>query len=65
MDDLLPSYESAIRQSPWELVAPYLPSKDLCSAALVCQNWHDVFTPQLWGAPASHFGVQNDTVYGM
>jgi hypothetical protein len=21
-------------------------------------------TPQLWGNPASHFGVQNDTVYG-
>lgn len=64
MDDLLPSYESVIRQNPWELVAPYLPSEDLCSAALVCQSWHQVFTPHLWGDPASHFGVENDTVYG-
>ncbi|KAF2656697.1 hypothetical protein K491DRAFT_715104 [Lophiostoma macrostomum CBS 122681] len=63
MDDLLPSYESVIQQNPWELVAPYLSSSDLCSAALACQKWHGVFTPQLWGAPASHFGVQNDTVY--
>ncbi|KAF2741248.1 hypothetical protein EJ04DRAFT_507092 [Polyplosphaeria fusca] len=63
MDDLLPSYESVTHQNPWELVAPHLASKDLCSAALVCQKWHQVFTPQLWGNPASHFGVQNDTVY--
>ncbi|KAF2709797.1 RNI-like protein [Pleomassaria siparia CBS 279.74] len=63
MDDLLPSYESVIAQNPWELVAPYLQSYDLCSAALVCQRWHAIFTPQLWGNPASHFGVQNDTVY--
>ncbi|ORY02461.1 hypothetical protein BCR34DRAFT_605563 [Clohesyomyces aquaticus] len=63
MDDLLPSYESAIEQNPWELVARYLPSGDLCSAALVCQKWHEIFTPRLWGNPASHFGVQNDTVY--
>jgi hypothetical protein len=65
MDDLLPSYESVIAKSPWELIAPYLYSSDLCSAALVCQKWHKVFTPQLWGNPASHFGVENDTVYGM
>ncbi|KAF2691866.1 hypothetical protein K458DRAFT_381711 [Lentithecium fluviatile CBS 122367] len=63
MDDLLPSYESAIKQDPWELVARYLASDDLCSAALVCQQWHGIFTPQLWGNPCSHFGVQNDTVY--
>ncbi|KAF2476575.1 uncharacterized protein BDR25DRAFT_277817 [Lindgomyces ingoldianus] len=63
MDDLLPSYESAIEQNPWELVAKYLPSDDLCSAALVCQKWFEIFTPRLWGNPASHFGVQNDTVY--
>jgi hypothetical protein len=65
MDDLLPSYESAIKQDPWELVARHLPSGDLCSAALVCLKWHGIFTPELWGNPASHFGVQNDTVYGM
>lgn len=64
MDDLLPSYASAVEQNPWALVARYLPSDDLCSAALVCRKWHEVFTPNLWGSPASHFGVQNDTVYG-
>ncbi|EOA81383.1 uncharacterized protein SETTUDRAFT_123063 [Exserohilum turcica Et28A] len=63
MDDLLPSYESVMRRDPWILVAPYLPSQDLCSAALVCRSWHAIFTPNLWGSPASHFGVQNDTVY--
>jgi hypothetical protein len=65
MDDLLPSYESAIKQDPWALIARYLPSNDLCSSALVCQKWHAIFTPELWGNPASHFGVENDTVYGM
>jgi hypothetical protein len=64
MDDLLPSYETAINQDPWALVAPYLSSESLCSAALVCRRWHQIMTPQLWGDPASHFGVQNDTVYG-
>jgi hypothetical protein len=64
MDDLLPSYESAIRTSPWTLIAPYLPSDDICAAALVCRKWHKIFTPQLWGSPASHFGIENDTVYG-
>ncbi|KAF1938648.1 hypothetical protein EJ02DRAFT_457704 [Clathrospora elynae] len=63
MDDLLPSYESVMRRDPWILVAPYLPSETLCSAVLVCQKWHATFTPNLWGNPASHFGVQNDTVY--
>ncbi|KZM19693.1 uncharacterized protein EKO05_0004306 [Ascochyta rabiei] len=63
MDDLLPSYESAIQQNPWTLIAPYLPSDDICSAALVCKKWHEIFTPHLWGSPASHFGVENDTVY--
>ncbi|KAF2031326.1 hypothetical protein EK21DRAFT_99871 [Setomelanomma holmii] len=63
MDDLLPSYESAIHQDPWALVAQYLPSETLCCAALVCRAWHGIMTPQLWGNPASHFGVQNDTVY--
>ncbi|EFQ90948.1 hypothetical protein PTT_12343 [Pyrenophora teres f. teres 0-1] len=63
MDDLLPSYESVIQRDPWILVAPYLNSNDLCSTALVCRKWHDIFTRHLWGSPASHFGVQNDTVY--
>ena len=64
MDDLLPSYESAIQQDPWTLIAPYLPSDAICCAALVCKKWHEIFTPHLWGSPASHFGVENDTVYG-
>ena len=63
MDDLLPSYESTLERDPWILIAPYLCSEDLCSAALVCRKWHKTFTPCLWGSPASHFGVQNDTVY--
>ncbi|KAH8696852.1 hypothetical protein GQ44DRAFT_666124 [Phaeosphaeriaceae sp. PMI808] len=63
MDDLLPSYENAIHQDPWVLIAPYLPSDSLCPAALVCRKWHQIMTPQLWGNPASHFGAQNDTVY--
>ena len=64
MDDLLPSYESALEQDPWILVAPYLTSDALCAAAAVCKKWHEIFTPHLWGSPASHFGVENDTVYG-
>lgn len=64
MDDLLPSYESATLQDPWTVIAPYLPSDDVRSAALVCTKWHEIFTPHLWGSPASHFGVENDTVYG-
>lgn len=39
MDDLLPSYESATKKEPWELVARYLTSDDLCACALVCQKW--------------------------
>jgi hypothetical protein len=64
MDDLLPSYESAIERDPWRYVARYLPSETLCSAALVCRKWHEIMTPQLWGKPASHFGSPNDMVYG-
>jgi len=64
MDDLLPSYESTIHQNPWALIAEYLPSETLCSAALVCQTWHTIMVSKLWGKPASHFGEQHDTVYG-
>ncbi|KAH7405965.1 hypothetical protein DE146DRAFT_608408 [Phaeosphaeria sp. MPI-PUGE-AT-0046c] len=63
MDDQLPSYETAVDQDPWPLVVPYLSSDVLCAAALVCRRWHHVMSPELWGSPASHFGVQNDTVY--
>ncbi|KAL5115948.1 hypothetical protein ACEQ8H_006170 [Pleosporales sp. CAS-2024a] len=63
MDDLLPSYQQAISQDPWPLVAHYLPADALSSAALVCHAWHDIMAPQLWGHPASHFGFHNDSVY--
>ncbi|KAH6620069.1 hypothetical protein C7974DRAFT_225759 [Boeremia exigua] len=63
MDDLLPSYESAVQQNPFTLIAPYLSSDSICAAALVSKKWHKIFTPHLWGSPASHFGVENDTVY--
>ncbi|USP82742.1 uncharacterized protein yc1106_10016 [Curvularia clavata] len=62
MDDL-PSYEAATSRNPWMLIAPYLSSQQLCSAALVCREWNMVFTPQLWKSPASHFGYENDLVF--
>ncbi|XP_014559266.1 hypothetical protein COCVIDRAFT_92434 [Bipolaris victoriae FI3] len=62
MDDL-PSYEAATCPNAWTLIAPYLPSQALCSAALVSREWNKIFTPWLWGSPASHFGEQNDVVF--
>lgn len=64
MDDL-PSYEAATCPNAWTLIAPYLPSQALCSAALVSREWNKIFTPWLWGSPASHFGEQNDVVFGI
>lgn len=63
MEAAPPSYHQATVKAPLELVARYIPSNDLCSAALVCSEWHATFTPHLWGNPASHFGVENDSVY--
>lgn len=63
MEDVPPSYQSAIDREAWTVIAPYIPSKDLCSACLVCQKWHNLFIPSLWGDPASHFGIENDEVY--
>lgn len=63
MNDVLPSYEAANARDYWPIVAQYIPSRDLCAAALVCREWHRIFTRQLWGNPASHFGVENDVVY--
>ncbi|KAF2814902.1 leucine rich repeat protein [Mytilinidion resinicola] len=63
MDDAPPSYETAITKDHWKIIARYIRSRDLCSAALVCERWHEIFAPHLWGNPASHFGAQNDTVY--
>ncbi|KAH0369866.1 hypothetical protein KCU65_g2911, partial [Aureobasidium melanogenum] len=58
-----PSYGQATTVNAWDLIAGYIPSSDLCSAALVCQQWHTTFAPHLWGNPASHFGDENDRVY--
>lgn len=64
MNDVLPSYEAANTRDYWSIIARYISSADLCSAALVCKQWAAIFTRQLWGNPASHFGVENDVVYG-
>ncbi|KAI4744256.1 hypothetical protein E4T50_05350 [Aureobasidium sp. EXF-12298] len=55
-----PSYGQATTVNAWDLIADYIPSSDLCSAALVCQQWYTTFAPHLWGNPASHFGDEND-----
>lgn len=63
MEAAPPTYEKATLVDPWDIIARYIPSNDLCSATLVCSRWHSIFTPHLWGNPASHFGVENDRVY--
>ncbi|PGH00259.1 hypothetical protein AJ79_08273 [Helicocarpus griseus UAMH5409] len=63
MKDFPPSYELATARDVWAIVADYIPSADLCAASLVCRRWHEIFVPFLWGAPASHFGTDNDAVY--
>ncbi|KAK4540353.1 hypothetical protein LTR36_009310 [Oleoguttula mirabilis] len=63
MEAAPPSYEKATLIDYWDLIARYVPSNDLCSAALVCSRWHATFAPHLWGNPASHFGIENDRVY--
>lgn len=63
MEAAPPSYEKATLVDYWDLIARYIPSSDLCSAALVCSRWHSTFVPHLWGNPASHFGIENDRVY--
>lgn len=64
MDLVPPSYESATDRDAWTIIAHYIPSSDLCAASLVCHRWHSLFIPFLWGDPASHFGTDNDAVYG-
>ncbi|EXJ88866.1 hypothetical protein A1O3_01930 [Capronia epimyces CBS 606.96] len=61
--DVPPSYESAVSREAWTIIAPWIPSSDLCSACLVSQKWYSIFIPFLWGDPASHFGIANDAVY--
>lgn len=64
IDAVPPSYKSATARDAWAIIADYIPSSDLCAASLVCLRWHDLFMPFLWGDPASHFGTDNDAVYG-
>lgn len=64
MEDVPPSYELATTRNHWTFIAPYIQSSDLCSASRVCRAWHTIFEPFLWGNPASHFGTENDRVYG-
>lgn len=64
MEDVPPSYELATTRNHWTFVAPYIQSSDLCSVSRVCTAWHAIFQPFLWGNPASHFGTENDRVYG-
>lgn len=64
MEAAPPSYEKATLVNPWDLIAKYIPSSDLCSAALVSVAWHAIFVPHLWGNPAAHFSQENDRVYG-
>ncbi|KAK2749224.1 hypothetical protein FQN57_006840 [Myotisia sp. PD_48] len=63
MDAFPPSYQSATARDAWTIVAPYIRSADICAASLVSRKWHSIFAPFLWGAPASHFGTENDAVY--
>ena len=64
MENIPPSYEIAVARNPWGLVASHIPSADLCALNRVNRELHHVFAPCLWGNPASHFGTENDRVYG-
>ena len=64
MENIPPSYEVAVARNPWSIIAPYIPSAELCALNRVNQELHHVFAPYLWGNPASHFGTENDRVYG-
>lgn len=64
MDMIPPSYETAIARSPWGIIATYIPSGDLCALSRVNHELNETFAPCLWGNPASHFGTENDRVYG-
>lgn len=63
MENIPPSYEIAVARNPWGLIAPYIPSPELCALNRVNHELHHVFAPCLWGNPASHFGTENDRVY--
>ncbi|KAL9041016.1 MAG: hypothetical protein Q9180_001551 [Flavoplaca navasiana] len=64
MDDIPPSYEAATQHDYWSIIAGYVQSSDdLCAASRVCKRWHQIYTPLLWGNPASHFGTEDDKLY--
>lgn len=44
----------------WLLIARYVSSADLSPAILVCKQWHDTFSKELWGCPTDHFPTQYD-----
>lgn len=58
MDDIPPSYSQAVSRDHWQVVSPFIDSKDLYSAALVCRQWNRIFTPLLWGNPAAHLPIE-------
>lgn len=66
MEEFPPSYQSSktALTEYWSIISEYVPSSDLCSASRVCQQWHAIFASLLWGNPASHWGIENDRVYG-
>lgn len=64
LEEIPPSYEHATVRDALAIIAEYIPSADLCAASLVSRRWHAIFVPFLWGDPASHFGTDNDAVYG-
>lgn len=64
MENIPPSYDTAIARNPWSLIAPFVPSTELCALNRVSSEMQNVFAPYLWGNPASHFGTENDRVYG-
>ena len=65
MESVPPSYEEATNKDYLSLIAPFIGSRDLCVASLVCKQWNKAFAPWLWGRPASHFGLEDDRVYGL
>lgn len=64
MENVPPSYDTAIARDPWVIIAPFVPSTDLCALTRVNRKFHHVFAPCLWGNPASHFGTEGDRVFG-
>lgn len=63
MESAPPTYEDATLIDYLDVIARYMPLRDLTAAALVCSRWHAVFAPHIWGNPTSHFGIGDDRVY--